>query len=289
MRRAIAVLLGVSFTLTPLSTLAREFDFSKPATQTPPGKGAPPALNPSGQRRIIPPPPQLSPRPAPPVLNGPDSQTGSNATVSAPPVPSTVQPTPQFDVITTQTDLQRGTPLPVSVLRELIYNPTDTVAMTLQLIEDVRDDRGDVVIPKGSTVWGNFEPVIKTTAKEDPATARREPRDTDGSNFPDGSRFVAKRVSIGDRIYDMRAVTDLLPTSTDPRRNIGAEAGNGALIGAAGGAVISLFTGGLALLPIAIAGAFGGTVGAASASVPVVQIKPDQPLVLKLDEPLRVR
>ncbi len=276
MRRAIAVVLTVSYLGLPLGAAAREFDFSRP---TAPAKAAP-KLNTPGETRIIPPPPRLAPRTT-------VRPTTPAATPVSRPAANPASPVPKFDVITTQNDLPKGTQVTATVLRELTYSPSDALAMTLEISDDVRDNGGDVVIPKGSTVWGSFQPVMKAEAEEEPATARREPRDR--SKFPEGSRFIAERVSIGDRIYTVKAQTELLPTQADPRRDVGAEAGNGALIGAAGGAIITLLTGGLGLIPILATGALGATVGAVSASNPVVVVKPDTPLVLTLVEPLRVR
>ncbi|AGY58518.1 alpha-ketoglutarate decarboxylase [Gloeobacter kilaueensis] len=286
MRRAIATALFASYLAAPLAAWAREFNFTKPPA--PANSSAnPPTLTSPGATRIIPPPPNLQPRTPQPASPGTTNDTSSPAPVQP---TATAQPlvpaVPKFEVTTTQYDLPKGTQFTASVLRELTYSPTDTLAMTLQVADDVRDTLGDVVIPKGSTVWGSFQPV-KNEKEEDPATARRELRDR--SHWPEGSRFVAERVAIGDRIYNFKAQTETLPTQTDPRRNVGAEAGNGALIGAAGGAIISLFTGGLGLIPILVGGGIGAGAGAASASSPVVIVKSDKPLTLTLAEPLRLR
>ncbi len=270
MRRIIAFMLGVSVCLPPMVAAAKEFDFTKPQKNqfNPPSSGT----------RLIPPP---SVRPLPVAPSSGDSS-------STQPIPSpspVLRPVPRFDLNAIQYDLPKGTRLAAAVLREVSYSPSDSVAMTLQISNDVRDNEGDVVIPKGSTVWGNFQPVFKAP-EEEPATARREPRDR--SSFPEGSRFVAEKVSIGDRIYTVKAQTDVLPTQQDPKRDVGAEAGNGALIGVAGGALISIFTGGLGLIPVIASGALGAGVGAASATQPVVIVTPDKPMTLTLIEPLRV-
>jgi hypothetical protein len=270
MRRIIAFMLGVSVCLPPVVAAAKEFDFTKPQKN----QFNPPA---SGTRLI--PPPSVRPLPVAPP-------SGDSSSPQPIPSPSPIlRPVPRFDLNAIQYDLPKGTRLAAAVLREVSYSPSDSVAMTLQISNDVRDNEGDVVIPKGSTVWGNFQPVFKAP-DEEPATARREPRDR--SSFPEGSRFVAEKVSIGDRIYTVKAQTDVLPTQQDPRRDVGAEAGNGALIGAAGGALISLFTGGLGLIPVIASGALGAGVGAASATQPVVIVTPDKPMTLTLIEPLRV-
>jgi hypothetical protein len=271
MRRIIAFMLGVSVCLPPMVAAAKEFDFTKPQKNqfNPPSSGT----------RLIPPPSIRTLPVAPPSA---DSDTPPQPSPSASPV---LRPVPRFDLNAVQYDLPKGTRLAASVLREVSYSPSDSVAMTLQISNDVRDNEGDVVIPKGSTVWGNFQPVFKS-ADEEPATARHEPRDH--TPFPEGSRFVAEKVSIGDRIYAVKAQTDVLPTQQDPNRNVGAEAGNGALIGAAGGVIISLFTGGLGLIPVIASGALGAGVGAVSATQPVVIVTPDKPMMLTLVEPLRV-
>jgi hypothetical protein len=270
MRRIIAFMLGVSVCLPPVVAAAKEFDFTKPQKNQ---------FNPpSTDTRLIPPP---SVRTLPVVPPSADSTT-PQPSPSASPV---LRPVPRFDLNAVQYDLPKGTRLAASVLREVSYSPSDSVAMTLQISNDVRDNEGDVVIPKGSTVWGNFQPVFKDP-DEEPATARHESRDH--SPFPEGSRFVAEKVSIGDRIYTVKAQTDVLPTQQDPNRNVGAEAGNGALIGAVGGALISIFTGGLGLIPVIASGALGAGVGAVSATQPVVIVTPDKPMMLTLVEPLRV-
>lgn len=280
MRRTIAVLSGLSFILTPLSALAREFDFTKPTPKT--QFSAPPSST-----RLVP-PPQIGPRPAvPPTAPVQQNELPDPEEEAAPATASRAGSSRSFDLSTTQFDLPKGTRLVASVLRELAYSPLDSVAMTLQVNDDVRDVQGEVVIPKGSTVWGNFQPLYKEKASQPPPSRRVRVNQRD--SWPEGSRFVAERVSIGDRIYDIKAETDLLPTQQDSKRDVGADAGNGALIGVAGGALITLLTGGLGLIPILAAGAIGAGAGAASATQPVVVVKPDKALTLTLAEPLRIR
>jgi len=271
-RRTIALLLGLSFAATPLMALAREFDFTKPAPQnqfTPP----------PGTTRLIPPPnlgpAQPGPPAAAPTADGPEALPESTP----------LRPAQRFDLNATQYDLPQGTKLPATVLRELTYAPGDAVTMTLEVSDDVRDGQGEVIIPKGSTVWGSFQPVFSQPKQP----ARRERRTRNSDAWPDGSRFVAERVSIGDRIYPLKAQTELLATQQDPRRDVGGEAGNGALIGAAGGLLIGVLTGGIGFIPVLAGGAVGATAGAVGASQPVVIVKPDRPLVLTLVEPLRIR
>lgn len=279
MRRTIAVLSGLSFILTPLSALAREFDFTKPTPRN--QFSAPPSST-----RLVP-PPQIGPRPTAPIA-APVQQELPDPVEEATPAPALRgSSSRQFDLSTTQFDLPKGTRFVASVLRELDYSPLDSVAMTLQINDDVRDVQGEVIIPKGSTVWGSFQPLYKEKAVQ-PPPARRVHNDLNKS-WPEGSRFVAERVSIGDRIYGIKAETDLLPTQQDAKRDVGANAGNGALIGVAGGAIITLLTGGLGLIPILAAGALGAGAGAASATQPVVVVKPDTALTLTLAEPLRIR
>ena len=114
---------------------------------------------------------------------------------------------------------------------------------------------GDRFLPEGSIIRGQFEPV-------------------DG-----GLRYIATSAEVGDRIFDVNAVSETLTDQKDPRQTDTDDILEDAAIGAAGGLIIGEVLGDADFLEIlggAVAGAVVGNVTAPR----VVVLEPDQSILL---------
>ncbi len=110
-------------------------------------------------------------------------------------------------------------------------------------------------LPEGSIIRGQFEPV-------------------DG-----GLRYVADSAEVGDRIFDLSAVSETLTDRKDPRQTDVDDIIEDAAIGAAGGLIIGEILGDVDFLEILGGAAAGVVVGNVTAPT-VVVIEPDQSIVL---------
>ncbi|MEM1239127.1 MAG: hypothetical protein AAGI45_04720 [Cyanobacteria bacterium P01_H01_bin.26] len=117
------------------------------------------------------------------------------------------------------------------------------------------DDR---FLPEGTIIRGQFEPV-------------------DG-----GLRYVANSAEVGDRIFDLDAVSETLTDQKDPRQTDTGDIIEDAAIGAAGGLIIGEVLGDVDFLEILGGAAAGVVVGNVTAQS-VVVIEPDQSIVLFQD------
>lgn len=151
--------------------------------------------------------------------------------------------------------LLEGTTIPLTVYREFTFQPYQAINSNLEVSDPVTDDRGNVVIPAGSTVWGSFVPVIE---QEEVENSRG---DTQLEDKLLGNRFVANRLTIGSATYLLQGNSEILPTSLDPNADLGTVALRGAGYGALGGLALGVLTGGLAapLLAGSVAGAAAGS------------------------------
>jgi S-layer homology domain len=95
--------------------------------------------------------------------------------------------------------LARGTTINTTYLDQsnnsvrLILAPGETVNATLVVSEPVRNDSGQVVIPQGSRLMGQFKSV--------------------NGNGIVGARYISDRVVIGNRTFSIRAVSKVRPAS----------------------------------------------------------------------------
>ena len=114
---------------------------------------------------------------------------------------------------------------------------------------------GDRFLPEGSIIRGQFEPV-------------------DG-----GLRYVANSAEVGDRIFQLSAVSETLTDQKDPRQTDTDDIIEDAAIGAAGGVIIGEVLGDADFLEILGGAAAGVVVGNVTAPT-VVVIEPDQSILL---------
>ncbi|MEA5464323.1 hypothetical protein [Leptothoe sp. PORK10 BA2] len=114
---------------------------------------------------------------------------------------------------------------------------------------------GDQFLPEGSIIRGQFEPV-------------------DG-----GLRYVADSAEVGDRIFDLTAVSETLTDQKDPRQTDTDDIIEDAAIGGAGGLIIGEVLGDADFLEILGGAAAGVIVGNVTAPT-VVVIEPDQSILL---------
>ncbi len=103
--------------------------------------------------------------------------------------------------------LRAGSAMPILLDQEIAVNSGENTPINARILQDVRGDNGEVVIPGGSEVRGNVE-----------FTAG-------------GARLVLKELIIRDRQYTIRAATTVYPTRTQG----GTRGGNPLLGGAIGG------------------------------------------------------
>ncbi len=123
------------------------------------------------------------------------------------------------------------------------------------LVLENRTAVGDRFFPEGSIIRGQFEPV-------------------DG-----GLQYVADSAEVGDRIFDLDAVSETLTDQKDPRQTDVDDIIEDAAIGAAGGLIIGEILGDPDFLEILGGAAAGVIVGNVTAPA-VVVVEPEQSILL---------
>ncbi|MEM1254401.1 MAG: hypothetical protein AAGI69_18365 [Cyanobacteria bacterium P01_H01_bin.21] len=140
---------------------------------------------------------------------------------------------------------------------ETLYLNKDDVHEYNLILED-RTAVGDRFLPEGSIIRGQFEPV-------------------DG-----GLRYVATSAEVGDRIFELDAVSETLTDRKDPRQTDADDIIEDAGIGAAGGLIIGEVLGDSDFLEI-LGGAAAGVVLGNITAPRVVVVEPDQSILLYQD------
>ncbi len=175
-----------------------------------------------------------------------------------------------------QVSIPAGTRIPVRYEKaeKIVVTPDETTSLTLTVAADITNRNGNVLIPAGTKIVGQLEPVERRSEK--------------------GSRFVARELVLNsDQRRDIDATSRVI-TRTE-RITKGASSGSileGAAAGGAAAALISGVTGNHhipvgAVLGGAGAGAVGGLLlGRRNADV--VVIYPDRDLDLRLGSDLPV-
>ncbi|MGD1857310.1 MAG: hypothetical protein ACFB2W_24000 [Leptolyngbyaceae cyanobacterium] len=138
----------------------------------------------------------------------------------------------------------------------LYLNKNDVHEYTLRL--ENRTSIGDRFLPEGSIIRGQFEPV-------------------DG-----GLRYVANSAEVGDRIFELDAVSETLADRKDPRQTDTDDIIEDAAIGAAGGLIVGEVLGDADFLEILGGAAAGVVVGNVTAPT-VVVVEPNQSILLYQD------
>ncbi|MBD0361298.1 MAG: S-layer homology domain-containing protein [Coleofasciculus sp. C3-bin4] len=112
---------------------------------------------------------------------------------------SSNQATNNRNTRTFQHKVSRGTAIDVEyqMSDKVIVAPGETRTMTLLVAEDIKNSRGEILIPKDSEIEGQIVPRYS------------------GSSFL-GAQFVAQRVIIGDESYDNINATSSVLTSQQP-------------------------------------------------------------------------
>lgn len=147
----------------------------------------------------------------------------------------------------TVTRLQTGTILPVAAVAATEILPQDTLKpVELVIAENVLNDRGEVAIPAGTVVHGEFQP------------------------RQGGGQIVASLLQLNGRAYQIRAVSGFLYDEKDPNQVNTRALGEDALIGAAAGVALGVLTGGVSTLGVVGGMVSGVTVGNITAPRSVV-------------------
>ncbi|MDX2273197.1 MAG: S-layer homology domain-containing protein [Cyanobacteriota bacterium] len=178
-----------------------------------------------------------------PVVQNPPNQ-GFNLQVSTVLAGTLMQVTPTLD-------------------QRLYIAPNETRPTSMLVLNPIRNDRGDILVPYGSRIDGRFEPA------------------------PGGTRFVAESVIIDNQVFPLAAQSDVLRDVKDPRHTSTGQVAQDAAIGAAAGAILGLVTGDrvIATEEVLGAGVAGAAVGNYTAPR-VVVLDPQQPIDLRLTQDL---
>lgn len=170
----------------------------------------------------------------------------------------------------TQITIPAGISIPVRYDKadKIVIAPTETVPLTLTVAANVRNSRGDILIPYGTQVVGKLQPV-------------------DG-----GSQFVAEQLILNQsRRQILDASSPVISKTTEVRRGVNTTSIlTGAAVGSAAAAVISGVTGDRKIKPLEVlAGTAAGTAGGlifGRKRSEVVVINPRSDLTLTLNSDL---
>ncbi|MGL4883707.1 MAG: hypothetical protein ACRC8K_22005, partial [Waterburya sp.] len=143
--------------------------------------------------------------------------------------------------------------IPVEYKEEkILVTPEETVPITLSVAANVKDSRGNILIPYGSEISGQIQPSDEQSSD-----------DEQSSNEQSGSQFVAEEIVFPDGTsHSIDAVSDVVTRRETVEK--GANAGDiltGAAIGAGAAAILSDIFGDMETLEVlggAGAGALGG-------------------------------
>jgi hypothetical protein len=294
MRVGQSILWGLFFCLCGLNlpSQAQQFDFTPPADTS--GSGLPvpvdipsPTNNPSAEPPLMPiltqpTDPVIPQTVTPPVWTTPTDGT-ETATSDTYSFRRRQNLTPTEPGILQRGELPRGTSIPLTVYRQMIFPPFQSISSHLEVVNPVINSRGQVIIPSGSTVWGTFEPVVKTNTKVNPDNDN--PTSELTSKTVEGSRFVANRITIQSATYVMNGSSELLPITRDPEADVGNTALQGAGYGALGGLALGILTGGIGWVPIMAGGVTGATAGTTNVDR-VVTLNPNTVITVELTSDL---
>lgn len=162
--------------------------------------------------------------------------------------------------------LQPGTIIPVQSLEgeePQYFSPDSTHPVTLRVAQDIYNGSGQLVIPAGSEVRGSLRPA------------------------QGGARFFGTALIANGRLYSVQMSSDLIHDEKDPRQYSAESIAEDAAIGAVGGTVLGLLTGGVSALGV-IGGAGAGVAVGNITAPQVVVLRPNQAINLTLDSPVRL-
>ncbi|MEM9154723.1 MAG: hypothetical protein AAFY57_04345 [Cyanobacteria bacterium J06642_2] len=183
--------------------------------------------------------------------------------------PINPQPIPrgpqQFQLETSMAVLSgENIPLTFRSNETLFLDPSETRAFSLQLESDVRDSFGNVVIPSGAIVSGQFQPVSG------------------------GSQFVTNSVEFNGQTFPLSAQSARIASRKDPRQVSGGAIAQDAAIGAGIGVLLGGITGDKAIATEEVLGAaaISAVVGNVTAPSKIV-VRPNTPLTLQVTQDFR--
>jgi hypothetical protein len=153
--------------------------------------------------------------------------------------------------------------------KKIVVGPDETFAATLITTEEVRSDRGTILIPRGTKVEGEFQP------------ARDEA----------GTQFVARRIIFRDGTErDLNASSNIVNTRKKISKGVNVDPiWQGALVGGGASAIISSIVSDVGIFKVlggAGAGALAGWLIAGRKKTEVIVVEPSENLELTLDSDL---
>ncbi|NJM67448.1 MAG: hypothetical protein HC851_18130 [Acaryochloris sp. RU_4_1] len=170
-----------------------------------------------------------------------------------------------------RSSLRAGTVIPAAYqgAKRIILKRDETLPVTLTVIENVRNSRGAVLIPRGSRISGQLEPA------------------------GNGTQFVANKLILSKRDrQDISATSEVITRTEVVRKGNNDRIWQGALVGGAAAAVLSEVFGDIGLLEViggAGAGALGGWLLGRREKAEVIVIDAKRDLDLTLDSDLSIR
>ncbi|NJL85442.1 MAG: hypothetical protein HC886_04870 [Leptolyngbyaceae cyanobacterium SM1_1_3] len=145
--------------------------------------------------------------------------------------PSSVgsNPSPTPTTPNQNANLRVGTDTPISVRYpnagnqavDIVVAPGQTLAIALEVEEPIRNANGQILVPVGSTIQGRIVPV-----------------NIQGSAIT-AAKYVADRLTVGDRIYDIRAESSPVAAT----QNVSSTTLQGALVTAAAESIVGSILG----------------------------------------------
>jgi hypothetical protein len=185
-------------------------------------------------------------------------------------VPQTVRVAQARPALFNQIRISAGAVLPVGTEKgtKITLTPGETKQYTLMIAQNLRSGNGDLLIPAGSKVEGEFRPA------------------------GDGIQYVAKTLVMTDgRRYNLDAASQVVNRRETIRQGISTRAiWQGAAGGAATAAVLGVLTGDkkISVPEVLVGGAVGAAGGAAIGrkEKEVIAVMPNQDLGLRLNQSL---
>jgi hypothetical protein len=189
---------------------------------------------------------------------------------SAQSLPATVRVAQARPALFNQIRISAGAVLPVNTEKgtKITLTPGETKPFTLMIAQNLRSGNGDLLVPAGSKVEGEFRPA------------------------GDGTQFVAKTLVMTDgRRYSMDATSQVVTRREKIRQGLSTRSiWQGAAGGAAAAAVLGAITGDkkISVPEVLVGGAVGAAGGAAIGrkEKEVIAVLPNQDLSLRLNQVL---
>lgn len=153
--------------------------------------------------------------------------------------------------------------------KKIVIGPEETFAATLVTVEEVRSERGTILIPRGTKIEGEFRP----------------------ADDREGTQFVARQIILRDGTErDLDASSNVVNTRKRISKGVNVDPiWQGALVGGGASAIISSIVSDVGIFKVlggAGAGALAGYLIAGRKKTEVIIIEPSEQLELTLDSDL---